>query len=147
MFSNSLIPFDTRFGLIGDFDNLIGRFFTSSDNGSEEVRAHWTPRINLSETDKQYEVSVDLPGMQPDALNVELKHGDLWINGERHGVTEEKGKSWHRVERCHGQFRRTVRLGDDVDSACVDAEYKDGVLRITVPKIKAAQTKHIQIKC
>ena len=115
----SLIPFDNQFGLMNEFrsevDQLMNRFLTGSNRGELEL-SRWTPQLNLSETEKEYEVSVDLPGVKPEDVSVELKHGDLWITGERKSESEEKGKSWHRVERHHGQFRRMLRLGDDVDS-------------------------------
>ncbi|HID22904.1 MAG TPA: Hsp20/alpha crystallin family protein [Planctomycetaceae bacterium] len=148
--TTSLVPFGTRFGLFDDLrkemDNLFNRFFAAEDGGELAQLTTWTPRLNLSETDKAYEVTVDLPGMKPEDFQVELKHGDLWITGERKGETEEKGKTWHRVERYYGQFRRVIALGDDVDPEHVEAEYKDGVLRITVPKAESAQTKRIEIK-
>jgi HSP20 family protein len=149
--STTLIPFGTRFGLLDDFrkemDSLFNRFFAGDGTSEMAQTAVWTPRLNLSETDAAYHVSVDLPGLKPEDVNVELRHGDLWITGERRGETEEKGQTWHRVERYYGQFRRVVRLGDDVNPENVDAEYKDGVLHITVPKAPEAQPKKIEIKC
>jgi HSP20 family protein len=145
--SGSLIPFTTRFALFDDFrkeiDQLFGR---ANGDGGELAQAHWSPRLNVSETEKEYHVSVDLPGLKPEEVNVELKQGDLWITGERKTETEEKGQTWHRVERSYGQFRRVVRLGDEVSTDNVSAEYKDGVLHVTVPKAEKAQTKKIEIK-
>lgn len=147
--TTSLAPFETRMpGLFSDLrrdvDNLMDRFF---ERGNGHELASWfKPSINLAENDKQYEVTVDLPGIKPDEFDVELKHGDLWITGERKEESEEKGKKWHRLERRYGQFRRVIRLGEDVDAEQVDAEYKDGVLRIIVPKTENSQTKHIKVK-
>jgi len=144
----SLIPFGTRFGLYNAFeremDNLMTRFI-DADNG-HEMSQWYAPQANVSETDEEYEVTLDLPGMQPEEFNVELKHGDLWITGERKEETEKKGRRWHRVECRYGQFRRVIRLSDDVDPENVDAEYKDGVLRISVRKAETACTKHIDVK-
>ncbi len=146
----TLIPFNTRFGLMDDFrremDQLFNRFFEGENGGETNQVSTWAPRLNLSETESAYEVSVDLPGLTPDAVNVELRHGDLWITGERRGESDEKGRTWHRVECNSGQFRRAVRLGDDVDPGNVQAEYRDGVLHITVPKSETARTKRIEIK-
>lgn len=148
--ATQLIPFNTRHGLFDDFrkemDDLMGRFFTGDNGGEVSQMANWSPRLNLSETEGQYEISLDLPGVKPDEVNVELRHGDLWITGTRQGESEEQDKTWHRVERYYGQFRRVIRLGDDVDADNVDAEYKDGVLHVTVPKTAEAQAKKITIK-
>lgn len=146
--NTALTPFGTRFGLFDDFrkemDSLMGRFF-GDGNGVTEASS-WTPRLNLSETDKKYEITVDLPGLKPDEVSVEMRHGDLWITGERRGEKEEKGRKWHRVERYFGEFRRVVRLGDDVAPEKIEAEFKDGVLHVTVPKSEVAQPKKIAIK-
>lgn len=141
--SNTLTPFGTRYGMLSDFDQMLSRFFDDSDRGS---LAQWTPRINLGETDQNYELTVDLPGMQPSDIEVELRHGDLWISGHRHEELQQEGKTWHRVERHYGQFRRVIRLGDDVDVDSINAEYKDGVLRISVAKSERARTKKIEVK-
>jgi len=146
--TTTLTPFSSRSNVFDDFrremDQLMGRFF-GTENGGTEL-ANWTPRLNLSETENQYEISVDLPGTNPENFNVEIRHGDLWITGERKGEKEEKGKAWHRLERYYGAFRRVVRLGDDVDPENIEAEYKDGVLYISVPKTEEAKTRKITIK-
>ncbi len=148
--ANSLIPFNTDFGSFGDLrnemDQLFERFFNGGNGGSVSQPGIWAPRLDLAQTEDAYEVSVELPGMNADDIHVELQHGDLWITGEQKRETEEKGRTWHRVERSYGQFRRVVRLGDDVDPEHVEAEYRDGVLHITVKKSEEAQTKKITIK-
>jgi HSP20 family protein len=145
--NTSLIPFGTRFGLLDDFrtevDQMMSRFFHGTDTPE---MAQWTPRVNLAETDQAYEVTVDLPGLKLEEIDVELRHGDLWITGQRQEQHEEKGKTWHRVERHYGQFRRVVRLGDDVNPERVDAEYKDGVLKVSVAKSEQARTKKVEVK-
>jgi HSP20 family protein len=127
-------------------DHLFNRFLEGENGGESTQISTWSPRLNLSESESSYEVSVDLPGLKPEEVNVELRHGDLWIAGERTGESEEQGRTWHRVERFYGQFRRVVRLGDDVDPENVEAEYHDGVLHITVPKTEVARSKKIEIK-
>jgi HSP20 family protein len=100
----------------------------------------------VAETDTGWEVTLDLPGMKPEDFDVEFKHGDLWITGERKYEHEEEGKTYHRVERQWGQFRRVIRMGEEVDAERVNAEYKDGVLHITVPKTEMARAKRIEVK-
>src|SRR5262245_45848313 len=109
----TLVPFGFRSGLFQDLHKEINQLFNqfSGENGGEFTQTAWNPRLNLSETESAYDVTVDLPGLKPEEVSVELKHGDLWITGERKTETEEKDKTWHRVERHYGQFRRVVRLG------------------------------------
>lgn len=145
----ALSPWDVRGprwfdSLRREMDDLFTQFLGAEDGG--EQLALFAPRTNVAETDKDYEITVDLPGMKPDEFNVELKEGHLWITGERKQESEETGKTYHRVERVYGQFRRVIPLGMDVDADRVGAEYKDGVLRITVPKTEAAQPKRIAVR-
>lgn len=143
---STLIPFGTRSlrGLRRDMDDLFNQFLTEGEPRQEVAR--WMPALNVSETDGAYEVSLDVPGMSPDAFDVELRQGYLWISGERKSEHEESGKTWHRVERSYGNFQRSVHLGDDVDPEKVNAEYKDGVLRVAVPKSEKAQAKKVTVK-
>ncbi len=143
-----LSPWDMRFPRwLEDFrremDELFQNFLGSEQGGEAAVFA---PRTNVAETDKAYEVTVDLPGMKPEEFNVELKDGQLWITGERKHEAEERGKAYHRIERAYGQFRRVIPLDQNVDPDKVAAEYKDGVLRIEVPKSEAAQPKRITVQ-
>lgn len=136
-----------RFGMMDDFrkevDQLMSRFLNGSD---EPGMTGWTPRANVAETEEGYDVSFDLPGLKPEDFDVELRHGDLWISGQRSHEHEESGKTWHRVERHFGQFRRVIRLGDDVNAEEVNAEYKDGVLRVHIPKSETAKSRKIEVK-
>lgn len=145
--STSLVPFGLP-GLSNDFrrefDGLMQRFFQNNEEPRDVVV--WAPRLNLSETEDKYEVSLDLPGMTPENIDIELKQGELWITGTRQGEKQENGKAWHRVERFYGEFRRVVRLGEDVDPENIMAEYTDGVLTISVPKTELAKTRKITVR-
>lgn len=127
-----------------EMNELMDQFF-GNDN-LPEWGAWFAPRCNVAETDTAFEISVDLPGMKPDDFSVELKEGQLWISGERRQETEEKGKTYHRVERQYGRFQRVIPLPAAVNPDKIEAEYKDGVLRITLPKDESAQPKRIPVK-
>lgn len=147
--TTSLVPFGTRFPhVFGDFrremDTLMDRFLRGEDGW--DVPSWYNPLANVAETEKHYEITLDLPGLKPEDVHVEFKHGDLWISGERKEETEEKGKTYHRIERQYGEFRRVIRLGDDVNPDKVEAQYQDGVLRVTVPKSESSLTKRITVK-
>jgi len=125
-------------------NELMDQFFGS--DGGTEFALWFAPRVNLAETDQAFEVTVDLPGMKPEEFSVELKEGQLWITGERRQESEEKGKTYHRVERQYGRFQRVIPLPAAVNPEKIEAEYKDGVLHITLPKDETAQPKRIPIK-
>ncbi len=126
-----------------EMDDLFEQFL--GPNAGQEM-AVFAPRTNIAETEKAYEITVDLPGVKPEEVSVELKEGCLWITGERKQEREEEGKTYHRIERVYGQFRRVIPLEAPTDPDKIQAEYKDGVLRITLPKDEAAQPKKIPVK-
>jgi HSP20 family protein len=144
-----LVPWDVESPrLFEDFqremNQLMSNFFGREDGGRQ--LAWFAPRTNVAETDKSYDVTVDLPGMKPEEFTIELKEGQLWITGERKREEEEKGKTYHRIERQYGQFRRIIPLDVPVDADKVEAEYKEGVLHVTVPKSKTVKPKRIEVK-
>jgi len=148
--ARSMTPFGMRGprwfdDLRHEMDDLLEQFFGAGDGGEEG--AMFTPRLNVAETEREYEITLDLPGLRPEDVNVELKENQLWISGERRQEAEEQGKTYHRVERTYGRFRRVIPLTAEVRTDAIHAEYHEGVLRITCPKTEAAQPKRIEVKC
>ena len=123
----------------------MNRLFEDSYGGSDGPSRVNSPLADFAETDKEYEISLDLPGLQPDEVNVEFRDGHLTISGERKQLEEESGKSFHRLERTHGEFRRVIALGSEVDSENIKANYEHGVLTVIVPKVAAIQPKKIAV--
>ena len=147
--TRSVLPWNARGGhwldtVRREMDDLVGRL-GDPETWSEEL-ASFTPRTNVAETDNGYEITLDLPGMNASDFNLELHEGRLSISGERSREDEKEGKTFHRVERYYGKFRRTFSLGQDVDHDNVQAAYKDGVLTVHVPKTAKAQPTKIQVK-
>ena len=127
-----------------EMEALWDRFFGSEDwSPSDEGFA---PRCDLAETDTHYEVKVDLPGMKAEDVNVELKDGMLCISGKMEEEHEERDKTFHRVERRFGEFHRSLTLPGKVSNDKVEAEFHDGVLKVTVPKAEETKPKKIEIK-
>jgi HSP20 family protein len=124
-----------------ELSQFAGGLFDDASQG-----AIFAPRVNFAETATGYEVVADLPGLKPEDVDVEFHDGHLWITGARKEEAEEEGKTYHRVERRFGQFRRVITLGNEVDAEKIEASYKDGVLTVNVPKIAAAQPKKIEVK-
>ena len=144
----SMIPWRERFPATfprweNEMEDLMERFF---GNGEEWGLTRFTPSLNVSETDTGFEVSAELPGLKPDEVKVELKEGNLWISGEKKEETEEKGKTFHRIERRHGEFRRMVQLPGSVDEEKVEAKFEHGVLTVNVPKSEKVKPKRIAVK-
>lgn len=108
--------------------------------------ADWAPALDIQETEKEYAVKVDLPEVKKEDIKVELLDGALTIQGERKQEKEEKGKKYHRVERQYGQFVRRFALPGEVDATKIQAQFKDGVLTVTMPKTAAATPKPVEVK-
>ncbi len=127
-------------------DSLVGRTVGTvlrTNNGASD---RFLPSLDVSESPEAFLVAVDLPGVKPDDVKLELHDGRLTISGTRQSRTEEKDKSYHRVERTSGSFTRTLALPSEVDADGIDAHYEDGVLHVTLPKLAKQQPKKIQIR-
>ena len=146
----SLIPWSERLPrpisrLEEEMEDLFGRLFQGSGDWLIPTEG-FLPPADVVETDKGFEVTVDLPGMKPDEVNVELKSGGLWISGKREEEKEEEGKTYHRIERRSGEFRRVVPVPETIDEEKVTAHFEDGVLKIVVPKNEEVKPKRIEVE-
>ena len=139
----SFSPFMNR--LEGEMEDLVERFW-GGNAGRLTTKPSFAPTVDLVESEKQFEVTVDLPGLKPEEVEVELKNGDLWISGRRAEEKEEKGKTYHRIERRHGEFRRVLPLPATINAEKIEAKFDNGVLKIIVPKTEDAKAKHIEVK-
>ena len=126
-----------------EMENLMERLFNPDDG---RWLVGFVPAANVVETETAYEVTLELPGMKPEEFKGELKNGDLWVTGEKREEKEEKGKTFHRVERTYGEFRRVIPLPGEVAEAKIEAEYKEGVLKILVPKTEKAKPRRVEVR-
>ncbi len=108
-------------------------------------RGTMVPSLDLTESDGNVEVKMDLPGAKPEEIDIQVTDNFLTVSGARKEEKEEQGKTYHRVERHQGTFSRTVTLPCCVDEAKVDAQYKNGVLTIKMPKTETAKACKIKV--
>jgi HSP20 family protein len=110
----------------------------------------WTgdvnPSVDLAETDQAFEIRVDVPGMEAKDFDIQVSGNVATIRGERREEKEEKGKTFHRVERRCGAFSRSLTLPGRVNEDEVAAEYANGVLTLTLPKREDATPKKVSVK-
>jgi HSP20 family protein len=130
-------PFRDMRTMEDDFDRLIGRAFS---------RDAWMPALDVRESDDRFEVKVDLPGLDPKDVNVTFEDGMLTIGGKRQFESEDKGETWHRVERGFGTFARSIRLPQVADTEKIEASFDRGVLTVAVPKSEQAKPKTIEVQ-
>jgi HSP20 family protein len=106
----------------------------------------WNPSVDIFETDSDVVVKAELPGMDPKSITVRLENNVLTLNGERHFEKETKEESYHRIEREYGSFSRAFSIPMAVKEDKITAEYKDGVLKIVLPKKEELKPKTIKIE-
>ncbi|MEN6458137.1 MAG: Hsp20/alpha crystallin family protein [Thermoguttaceae bacterium] len=106
----------------------------------------WSPAVDVAETDKEFTVRAELPGIDPKDLDVSVVGNQIVLSGEKKESTETKEKGVYHSETRYGSFRRTIPLPEGVDAENVDAQYSQGVLTLRLPKTPQAETKRIEIK-
>jgi HSP20 family protein len=106
----------------------------------------WAPALDISERKDAYLVTVELPGLTPEDLDITMEDGLLTIQGERQITAESSEQQFHRVERRYGAFRRAITLPAHVMAEGIQASFEDGVLQILVPKAEEAKPKRIQVR-
>jgi HSP20 family protein len=132
-------------GRLTDLRDEIDRLFESPVSRATEFLS-WAPAFDVYEEKDNFVVKAELPGMKKEEINVSLHDGDLIISGERKSETKSEGTEVYRAERYFGKFQRTVSLPPTVAANNVKAEYKDGILTVTLPKSEEAKPRQIEVK-
>lgn len=128
----------------GSFENLLPNFLKNGFSAHLKI----SPRVDISDTDKEYVVEADLPGVKEEDLDISVsKDGLLTIKGKREIFDEQTKRNYYRMERSYGSFERMITLPDNCDSNEVDASFQNGILSIKIPKQELAdgEVKHIKI--
>lgn len=139
-------PFRELEDVSSRLNRIFGRSPVRGESDNEMLAvADWMPSVDISETDNAYLIKGEIPGVKKEDVKVTIQEGMLTIQGERKQEKEEKGKKFHRVECCYGNFMRSFRVPDDADESAVKAEFKDGMLNVTLPKSAKAKAKSINV--
>ena len=132
---------------IEDLENRLARFFgvapARTTTGGQELMsvAEWSPSVDISEDNKEWLVKAELPEVKKEDVKVTVANGVLTVTGERKFEKEEKDKKYHRIERSYGNFFRSFSLPEGTDGSKVNAEFKDGLLKVHLPKSEEAKAK------
>ena len=130
-------PFRDLRSVEDQFDRLMGRAFS---------RDTWVPALDVRESEDRFEVTVDLPGLDPNDVNVTFEDGMLTISGKRQFESEDRSDTWHRIERGFGTFARSIRLPQTADPEKIEASFDKSVLTISVPKTEQAKPRTIEVR-
>ena len=137
---------DMQRGLSSLFDVAPFRHGSLTADRENITMPEWAPLVDIIEDEKEYLIKMDLPGVEKNDVQVSVENGTLMIRGERKAEKEEKGRKFHRIESYEGRFERSFTLPENVDAAHVNAEFRDGVLRIHLAKSEKARPKQIEVK-
>jgi HSP20 family protein len=140
-------PFQDLLAIQDEMNQLFGQATGQAGRGTGEVASRaWAPALDIAERNDAYVVTVEVPGIKPEQLDITLENGALTISGERRFESETKDKQFHRIERRYGAFRRSISLPDRVKADAVEASFQDGLLQVVVPKAEEAKPKRIEVR-
>ena len=127
-----------------ELDRFFDGFFTPvlRRSGSE----HWAPAVDVKEDENNFYVIAELPGISKEDMHVEVENNRLSIRGERKFEKQEEKENFHFVERSYGSFFRSFTLPRNVNPDAIEAEYKDGVLSLTLPKREEVKPRSVEVK-
>lgn len=130
-----------------DLQRTINQLFNTDKTASDEVAlSAWTPAVDIFEGENNYVIKLELPEVSREDVKVNLHERTLTISGERKIENEDKRDAYHRIERSYGQFYRSFTLPPNVNPEAINAQFKDGVLRLTLPKREEAKPKQIDVQ-
>lgn len=131
-----------------EMNRMFDRFFGREPWEDEEFMApaKWYPMVDIKENKDEFTVLAELPGMKKDDIHITFTNGRLVLEGERKKEKEEKDANYHRVERAYGKFYRSFDLPTAVQGDKINAEFKDGILKISLPKAEEVKPKEIDVK-
>ena len=127
-----------------DMGDILERLWESNRN--DQGTQLFAPPLDISETESTLTLRMDLPGVSPHEIEIQVNGNQLTVCGERRAETEERNETFHCIERRFGRFSRSVALPFDVEEDQIEARYQEGVLRINLPKSAEAKTRRIEVK-
>jgi HSP20 family protein len=142
-------PFRDLVTMQDRMNRIFDDAFRGAGRGAEDdwsLGGSWAPAVDIYEHDGNLVLKAELPGIDPKDVDVRVENNVLTLRGERRFDQEVKRENCHRVERAYGSFSRSFTLPNVVDTVNIKAEYRDGVLRVTMPKREEAKPKQIQVQ-
>jgi HSP20 family protein len=116
------------------------------DNEESMASADWAPVVDIVESEQEFLLLAELPGVQKSDVRLSVQDGVLTLDGQREQDKETKGVRYHRTERAYGRFARTFALPESVDDQKLSAEYRDGLLRVHLPKAATAKPRSVEVR-
>ncbi|HHZ88968.1 TPA: Hsp20/alpha crystallin family protein [Candidatus Poribacteria bacterium] len=126
------------------FDNELNNFFNQLSNHRSDTK--WIPAVDVIEADDHFELRAEIPGVSQEDVKIAIEDNVLTISGEKNVETKDEDYNCHRIERSSGKFERSFQLPKTVETDKTQADYKAGILTISLPKVEETKPKEIEIK-
>ena len=139
-------PFRDLMSIQNELNRLFGRTYAGQESPSSSMAGAWVPPLDVFESKDKFVVSVELPGIEPDGVELSVEDSTLIIRGERSFYKDVPEEAFHRVERRYGAFARSLSLPPTANAEGIQASFDKGILTIEVPKAEEAKPKKITIQ-
>ena len=140
-------PFRELDDVFARYNPIFGRLAAARQGVADEAEGQaWTPVANISETETEYLIKAELPEVSKEDVKVTVDENVITISGERRKEAEHKDEKVHRIESFYGRFTRSFRLPDDADITAIQAESRNGVLKVRVPKTPAPKPRTVEVQ-
>ena len=141
----TLVKWNPNRSLFNLGEDFFEEFF-NNDRMIARRRDSWYPAVDIEEHEDQYTVSMELPGMKKEDIQINYTDGILTVSGEKKEEKEDKNRNYHCYERRFGKFERSFRIHSDIKSDKIDASFNNGILNVVLPKSETAKPKQIEVK-
>jgi HSP20 family protein len=138
-------PFTEMRALVRALDRMWDEWLVPRTDGEPSGLFTWRPSVDILEANDAHIIRMDLPGLSPDQVKVEIKDNQLTVSGSREESRTEEGVNYHRQERCFGAFHRSFELPSNIKTDAITANFSNGVLEIRLPKAEEAKPRQVRI--
>ena len=138
-------PWNDVWNLANGFNRIFGNPFTPTVVDEESGGCAWRPAVDIYEEENGIALKAELPGIEKKDISIDVKDRVLTLKGERAAENETEGKSFYRRERTYGEFQRVFTLPEGINTDEIKADFKDGVLKVHIPKVEVEEPKKITI--
>jgi HSP20 family protein len=139
-------PVFSPWGELEDMTQRLNRLFSEPGSGEATRRVVWSPSVNVEETKDELLLTAELPGMSIEDIEIEVENNVLSLRGEKKEEEQKTDRRYHVWERCYGSFERSFTLPRTVEAEKIEAQFKDGILHVQMPKVPQAKSRKVAIK-
>ncbi len=133
------------FNLLNQIQRELDRYREGDETNGRIATAEWAPAVDIKEEQDRFVIHADLPGVNPEDIDISMENGVLTIKGEKNTEAKTEKDNYKRVERIYGSFYRRFTLPDTADNEAISAKCKNGVLDVVIPKREAVKPKKISV--